>query len=55
MRAEPDGRYSGTPGVSYLHPLLDHSGPLHDEVPTNTGRPAVLEGPDVAENVGSLR
>ena len=54
-RADPDEQWDPPPGLSYLHPLLDHGRPLHDEVSTHAGRPAVLKGPDVAEDVGPLR
>lgn len=36
---------------TYLYALLQHSSPFHDEIPTHTGRPDVLSGPDVAEDV----
>lgn len=36
---------------TYLDFLLQHSGPFHDEIPTLTGRPDVLTGPDVAKDV----
>lgn len=35
----------------YLRPPVQHGGPLHDEIPTDGGRPGVFARPDVAEHV----
>lgn len=39
----------------YLNSFLQHGRPFHDEITAHAGRPYILAGPDVAENVWPLR
>lgn len=46
--------FSSLTPLWHLHSLFQNGSPVHEEVSANAGRPDVLTGPDVAQDVGSL-